>query len=103
MEVRILMDRATQTLDHFPSISQIEEIAKELDIKHIAKWRYKAVSDCLTCGGPGWHWVTRIDGVECPVACDDCEAGKNMQMGPKGTITWTQKQCPHCSYSRPGK
>lgn len=99
----MLMDRAVETLDHFPSIVQCEEIAKDLGFKHASGWKYFEVDDCLVCGGAGWHWVKRPDDGEGVVACDDCRAGKNMQQAPKGTISWTMKQSPGAIYTKPGR
>lgn len=96
------MQKAIQTLDYFPSISQLEDIARDLGIVHQSGWKYTQVADCLACGGCGWHWVRRIDGGEAPVACDSCAAGKNMQKGPKGTITHTMRECVGVTYLAPG-
>jgi hypothetical protein len=97
------MQTAQETLDHFPSIAQLEQLAKEKGFLQTSGWKYFTVPDCMACGGVGWHYVFRMDKQEAVVACDDCGAGRNHQKGPKGTITFTMKQIPGCQYSRPGR
>lgn len=88
-----------------PLRDDFKRIASELNFEHrrADSWKYLEAQDCLWCGGCGWHYVQRSDGAETVCACDDCRAGKNLQGGPKGTITWTMKQCKGATYSRPGR
>lgn len=97
------MNKAVEKLDHFPSISQLEEIAQELGIRHGSGWKYLEVADCLHCGGCGWHWAKDKEARRGVLACDFCEAGKNLQKGPKGQITHTLKQCNNVTYDGPGR
>jgi hypothetical protein len=96
------MQRAVETLDHFPSIAQVEAIASELGETLNSGWKYLESPDCLRCGGPGWHWALDLEGRRGPVACDSCRAGKNLQRGPNGTLTRTLKQSGG-HYDEPGQ
>jgi hypothetical protein len=99
-----MLERAVTTLEHFPSIAQLENIAVELGISSRTGWKYLEVADCLCCGGPGWHYVKTPKGSEAVVACDDCRAGKNLQQAPQGAIKHTLKSSePGTQYSRPGR
>jgi hypothetical protein len=66
-------------------------------------WKYFEVADCMKCGGVGWHKIYRADGAESIVACDYCEAGKNMQVAPAPHISWTMAQCRGATYAGPGR
>tara|TARA_R110000868_G_scaffold62962_2_gene189932 strand:- start:1070 stop:1456 length:387 start_codon:yes stop_codon:yes gene_type:complete len=93
---------AVKTLDHFPSIAECEQLAKEQGFHAVNGWKYFEESGCRTCGGPGWHWVLRLDRGVAVLACDDCRAGKNQQRAPKPAITHTMKQCPQMIWLCPG-
>lgn len=56
----------------------------------------------MTCGGVGWYYIQGPMHREATRACDDCRAGKNLQIGPKNVIT--DKKVPeNWSYSKPGR
>lgn len=86
-QVKAILEKACETLEHFPAISQIHDIASQLGFTQESGWKLIQNADCTRCGGCGWFY---IDGPEKRVAtrvCDECEAGKNLQRAPKGTIT----------------
>lgn len=99
----ILEAIATRSQSQAPLLDHFRASAKEMNVLTANQWKYFEVDDCLTCGGCGWHWMQRKDGVESVAACDDCRSGKNMQAGPKGTMTITMKQVPGCTYLKPGR
>lgn len=96
---------ATHGQGRAPIRDDFRRIARELNYSTNSgsSWKHFEVSDCLRCGGGGWHYVHRPQGGEAVVACDDCRAGKNLQVAPKGIISWTIAMCPPgTTYSRPG-
>ena len=101
--MKAILHDASSTVDHFPSIAETEKIATKLNFVGENSWKYFDGPDCFVCGGPGWHYVLRKDGGYGVVACDDCSAGKNLQIGPKGNIKHTAKQCGEVAYHMPGR
>jgi hypothetical protein len=104
-DVRIILNHAVENLDAFPSIAQLSEISGKVAHKR-QNWKYFTVEDCMRCGGVGYHWVTQQHPGELKktgiVACDDCRAGKNMQIAPKPHIIHTMRQCSNVEYLGPG-
>ncbi len=98
----VLESIATHSQGKPPLRDDFKEIGKRLQVKSAPSWKYFEVDDCMTCGGVGWHYACRPDGAEGIVACDDCRAGKNMQIAPRPHIAHTLKQT-EAVYSRPGR
>lgn len=98
----ILESIATHTQGKPPLRDDFKEIGKRLQITSTSNWKYFEVDDCLACGGVGWHYAVRPHGGEGIVACDDCRAGKNMQIAPRPHVSHTLKQT-NATYSRPGR
>jgi len=96
--VKEILRRAVETMEHFPSIAQMETLAQELGFSAETSWKYFEEESCFNCGGRGWHYVLRSDGGMGVVACDDCRAGKNLQRSPKGNIKHTLAQTPNCTF-----
>jgi len=96
--VREILRRAVETIEHFPSIAQMETLAAELGFSAKSNWNYFDQPNCFNCGGGGWHYVWRKNGGSGVVACDDCRAGKNLQNAPKGIIKHTMKQVDGCIF-----
>lgn len=85
--MKAILEKACETLEHFPSLSQLHDIASQLGFTQQSGWKHLEIAHCTRCGGCGWFF---IDGPEERVAtraCDDCEAGKNLQAAPKGFIS----------------
>ncbi len=97
------MAQAAIKLDHFPAISQIEELAQSIGASSTSGWKYLTIPDCLRCGGCGWHWVRDFEERLGPATCDQCSAGKNLLAGPKIHRMKTQKELGHrAKYMGPG-
>jgi hypothetical protein len=94
---------ATRPKSKPPLRDEIRQIAINLGMKQGAStWHYFEIDDCLTCGGCGYYFIAGPGCREAPVACDDCRAGKNLQIAPKGVIR--SKVVPQgWAYLRPGK
>ena len=101
----ILEAIATRSQGRPPLRDDFRTIASEIGINAALRssWQYFEVSDCLTCGGVGWYYIKRADGGSGIVACDDCRAGKNMQIAPKPHINFTIKKVQGAVYDRAGK
>lgn len=101
----ILEAIATRPQGRPPLRDDFRTIASEIGINAplMKTWRYFEVSDCLTCGGCGWYFIKRIDGGSGIVACDDCAAGKNMQIAPKPHINFTIQRIHGAVYDRAGR
>jgi hypothetical protein len=98
-----MLQRAVETLDHFPAIAQLEKIALELDVTGAQKWAYEqaSIASCSQCEGCGYVWVFNPQqGFEGIVCCDDCPTGKNLQIAPEKTRI--NKRLPQHVYIAPG-
>lgn len=86
-QVKALLEKACETLEHFPSISQIHDIASQLGFSQNATWKHLEIADCTRCGGCGWFFISGPEQRLATRACDECEAGKTLQRAPKGIIS----------------
>ena len=101
----ILEAIATRQQGRPPLRDDFRAIASEIGVNAAltSAWRYLEVSDCLTCGGAGWYYITRLDGGSGIVACNDCPAGKNMQSAPRPHVNFTIQKVQGAVYDRPGR
>lgn len=102
-QVKQMLHRAVETLDHFPSIAQLEEIAREMNMANETRWHHKTGSEdsCRLCHGCGWVYAWQeSQRCEVVVACDDCPAGKNLQIAPDPYVSI--KLQPGLVYLKPG-
>jgi len=101
-QVKAILEKACETLEHFPSLSQIHDIASQLGFSQQSTWKHLEIDDCTRCGGGGWFFIDGPDQRLATRACDECEAGKNLQAAPKGVIS--DRNIPDgWSYARPGR
>ena len=101
----ILEAIATRPQGRPPLRDDFRTIASEIGINAplMKTWQYFDLSDCMTCGGAGFYYVKLQNGGTGVVCCDECAAGKNMQIAPKPHINFTIKNVRGAVYDRPGK
>lgn len=95
---------ATRPKSKPPLRDELRQISANLGFTHAAKsaWRYFDVEDCMTCGGVGWYHIQGPQYHEATRACDDCPAGKNLQIGPANLVR--DKHIPTgWAYKAPGR
>ena len=77
-EIQKIFTQASRDLDHFPSIAQVMEIARQLEVGG-SKWRYAPNNFCRTCGGAGFFIVENPHtNARSAAACVVCQTGKSL-------------------------
>lgn len=97
-QVQMVLERAVQTLDHFPSISQLKEIADRFQTEKPEGYehgrpRLEIVSGsaCKTCGDDGYILADRRDMPSLPYIfkCPNCARGRSPNFLPKSSL-WSK-------------